>query len=318
MSRQLKVFLAVLSTLVLLLASVLTAVAGGPQWQSPVDGVGMSAAGANIPEQAKCTKMEISDPALWFATDKDGNVYSDKVVDQYPTGASYIAAGFEYNCILKNTTVTVVYYYGGFDTEPVFTDSSKESPDSKGGTYWWYIGYDDGTTLPEGDWQVEWYINEELASSGEITVGGGTKDDIKDIQPTPEPTEETDGTDTTDINDIWNFGDETPTPTPDTVSVQGTIVDGKTKKPIAGALFVVLNPGVAAQDWVDNKFPAEDVYCGADTDTKGQFVCQQQLERNVTYTVFVVAKGYQPIVAEDFLIDEQQEDPVDLTIKMYK
>jgi hypothetical protein len=309
MNTQLKLFLAILSTLVLVLASVFTALAGGPQWQSAVGSVDQSDAGARIPDQAKCTKMEISNPSLWFATDKDGNVYADKIVKQYPNGTSYIAAGFEYNCIPKNTTVTVVYYFGGFDTEPVFTDRSKESASNEGGTYWWYIGYDDGTPIPEGDWQVEWYINKKLASQGEITVGGGTKDDVEDI-------DNTEDEDDTSIDDIWNWGDEEQTA--ETVTVQGTIVDGKTKKAIADAMFIVLNPGVGAQEWVDAKFPTDDVYSAGQTDTKGRFVLSQQLERNVTYTVFVVAKGYQPIVAEDFVIDDQQEDPVDLTIKMYK
>ncbi len=328
MREQTKVFLAVLCTFGLLMTGALAASAGGPQWQPMVGNGTVLAEGAAIPEGAgKCSKMQISDPALWFATDKKGNVYEDKIVDQYPTGTTTIASGFEYNCIPKNTTLTVVYYFGGFDTEPVFTDSSKESPSDKSGVYWWYIGYEDGTALPEGDWQVEWYINEKLASSGEITVGGGTKDDIKDInqpteqveptkeaRPTEEATEENGGT---DINDIWDFGDEEET-TADLVTVQGTVVDGKTKKAIAGALFIVLNPGVGAQEWADNEFPAEDVFTGSETDTKGQFVCDQKLERNVAYTVLVAAKGYQLIVAEDFAIDDEQPDPVDLTIKMYK
>ena len=45
---------------------------------------------------------------------------------------------------------------------------------------------------------------------------------------------------------------------------------------------------------------------------------EQKLERNTTYSVIVAAKGYQLVVADDFVIDDQQEDPVDLTIKMYK
>jgi hypothetical protein len=313
MNTQLKLFLAILSTLILVLASVFTALAGGPHWQAAAGNLVGADDGARVPAQAKCTKMEISNPSLWFATDKEGNVYADKIVKQYPNGTSYIAAGFEYNCIPKNTTVTVVYYYGGFDTEPVFTDSSKEKASAEPGTFWWYIGYDDGTPIPQGDWQVEWYINKKLASQGEITVGGGTKDDVEDIgDDTGDDEEET------NIDDIWNWGDDEENGQAATVTVQGTIVDGKTKKPISGAMFIVLNPGVGAQEWVDAKFPTEDVFSAGQTDTKGKFVLSQPLERNVTYTVFVVAKGYQPIVAEDFLIDDQQEDPVDLTIKMYK
>ena len=325
MRGQIKVFLAVLCTLGLLMTWAFAASAVGPQWQSAGNRTALApgASGAIPEEAAKCTKMQVSDPALWFAMDKDGNVYVDKVVDQYPTGTSYIASGFEYNCIPKNTTLTVVYYFGGSDTEPVFSDSAKEAADNSSGTYSWYIGYDDGDTLPEGDWQVEWYLNEKLLTSGEIPVGGGTKDDIKDIDKgteEPKPTEEAqpteESTDTT-IDDIWDFGDDQNQPE-NTVTVQGTVVDGKTKKPIAKALFIVLNPGITAQQWSDKDFPTEDVYTGAETDTKGQFVTEQKLARNTTYSVIVGAKGYQLVVADDFVIDDKQEDPVDLTIKMYK
>ncbi|PWH20232.1 MAG: hypothetical protein DDG58_03125 [Ardenticatenia bacterium] len=318
-----KVFLSILSTLVLVLVSVLGAFASTPAWRAAAGNV-ESAGNDALPQAAACTKMQISNPALWFATDKKGNVYPDKIVKRYPTGTTVIASGFEYNCIPKNTTIGVVYYYGGFDTEPVFSDSHKESPDNKSGVFWWYIGYEDGSPLPEGDWQVEWYINKKLASKGEITVGGGTKDDIEPLE-TEEATEEeaTEEEEVTeeepsDVEDIWDFGEEEEEPVAETVTVQGKIIDGKTKKPIADALFVVLNPGVGMQEWADKDFAEEDVYTGAKTDTRGQFTCPKELERNVTYTVVVAAKGYQIIVAEDFIIDEQQEDPVVLTIKMYK
>src|SRR4030042_535049 len=129
MKEQIKVFVAVLSTIGLLMTGAFAVSASGPQWQPMVGNGAVFAEGGAIPEAAgKCTKMKVSDQALWFATDKKGNVYEDKVVDKYPTGTTTIASGFEYNCIPKNTTLTVVYYYGGSDTEPVFTDSPKEAP----------------------------------------------------------------------------------------------------------------------------------------------------------------------------------------------
>jgi len=313
MKTQMKVFLSVLSTLVLVLVSVLGAFASTPAWRA-APGNATVAENDALPQAAACTKMQISNPALWFATDKKGNVYSDKIVKRYPTGTSVIASGFEYNCIPKNTTIGVVYYYGGFDTEPVFSDSEKQSPDSEPGIFWWYIGYEDGSPLPEGDWQVEWYINKKLASKGEITVGGGKKEDIEPLSTDEEVTED----EPSDIEDIWDFGEEEDEPVAETVTVQGKIIDGKTKKPIAGALFVVLNPGVGMQEWAERDFAEKDVYTAAQTDTRGQFTCPRELERNVTHTVVVAARGYQMIIVEDFTIDEQQEDPVALTIKMYK
>ncbi|MCS7260943.1 MAG: carboxypeptidase-like regulatory domain-containing protein [Anaerolineae bacterium] len=317
MKTQMKVFLSLLSTMVLVLVSVLGAFASTPTWHAAAEHTALAGNDALL-QTAACTKMKISNPALWFATDKKGNVYPDKIVKRYPTGTSVIASGFEYNCIPKNTTIGVVYYYGGFDTEPVFSDSQKQSPDNKSGVFWWYIGYQDGSPLPEGDWQVEWYINKKLASKGEITVGGGTKQDIEPLETEEEPVEEAAEEEPSTIEDIWDFGEEEARPAAETVTVQGKIIDGKTKKPIADALFVVLNPGVSMQEWAERDFAETDVYTVAQTDTRGQFTCPKELERNVTYTVVVAAKGYQMIIAEDFMVDEQQEDPVVLTIKMYK
>ncbi|GEM_PF-1088990 len=328
MKTQTKVFLSILSTLILVSVSVLGAFASTPRWYTVASRTTLIGDDA-LPAAAGCTKMQISDPALWFATDKKGNVYEDKVVKRYPTGTTVIASGFEYNCIPKNTTIGVVYYYGGFDTEPIFSDSQKESPTNKPGLFWWYIGYEDRSPLPEGAYQVKWFINKKLASKGEITVGGGTKEDIEDLEEpteeepteeevTEEPTEEVAEEEGTDVEDIWDFGEEEEEQAVETVTVQGKVIDGKTKKPIAKAGFIVLNPGVGVREWAENEFPEEDVYTAAMTDARGQFTCPKKLERNVTYAVVVAAKGYQPVIAEEFVIDEEQEDPVSLTIKMYK
>ncbi len=323
MKRQIKLLLAVVGVLTILVATVFTAFASSKptlQWIE-ADNRPLAAAESSLlagvgelsPPAQGCSAMEVSEPALWYATDEEGNVYGDYVVDEYPSGTTTIASGFEYGCIPKDTTLTVVYYYGGFDTEPVFVDSSKESPDKASGTYWWYIGTSDGSGLAEGDWQVEWYHNKEFLTYGEITLGGGAYSDVDETDGIVEPDQ-----DEFDLNDIFDFSDDQETYTTDAVTVQGTVYDGKTKKPIQGAVFIILTPGVTVDEWATADFPAEDIFSAGEADSKGTFVCDVLVERNVTYSVVVGAEGYQMVTVDDFLIPDEEEDPVDLTIKMYQ
>ncbi len=322
MKRQIKLLLAVVGVLIILVATVFTAFASSKptlQWieadnrlLAAADSSLLAGVGELSPPAQGCRAMEVSEPALWYATDEEANVYEDYVVDEYPSGTTTIASGFEYGCVPKDTTLTVVYYYGGYDTEPVFVDSSKESPDNQSGTYWWYIGTGDGSGLAEGDWQVEWYRNKELLTYGEITLGGGAYSDVDETDDIVESDQ-----DAFDLNDIFDFSDDEETYTTDAVTVQGTVVDGKTSNPIQGAILFVLTPGVTFDEWAAADFPAEDVFSGGETDSKGRFVCDVLVERNVTYSVVVGAEGYQLVDVDDFLISDEEEDPVEVTIKLY-
>ena len=323
MNRQIKLLLAVVGVFIILVATVFTAFSSSKptlQWieadnrpLAAADSSLLAGVGELSPPAQGCRAMEVSEPALWYATDEEGNVYGDYVVDEYPSGTTTIASGFEYGCIPKDTTLTVVYYYGGVDTEPVFVDSSKESPDNESGTYWWYIGTGDGSGLSEGDWQAEWYRNKELLTYGEITLGGGAYSDVDETDDAVEPDQ-----DEFDLNDIFDFSDDEETYTTDAVTIQGTVYDGETGKPIQSAIFVILTPGLTVEEWVNADFPAEDIFSGGETDSKGRFVCDALVERNVTYSVVVGAEGYQLVKVDDFLIPDEEEDPVDLTIKMYQ
>jgi hypothetical protein len=294
MKSQIKVFLAVLSTFTLLVATVFTAFAGGLEWhqvsptlsEQPVAAAQPLSGVENIPAEAdKCpdmAAMQVSEPALWFATDEDQIAYPDNVVEAYPTGSNTIAAGFEYQCIPRKSKLTIIFKYGGFDQEPWVTANTTMSPTNRPYVFHWMVYSTDKSPFIDSDYEVEFYWNKDLLTKGQIMMGSGKKD-----------------------------GGEQ-------VTVQGKIVDGKTKKPVKGALFFILNPGVTSQDWAKADFPDDDVYTAAQTDAQGRFVCDRKVERNTTYSVMVGAKGYKPIAVDDFVVGEEDEDPVDLTIKLYK
>jgi hypothetical protein len=152
--------------------------------------------------------------------------------------------------------------------------------------FYWSVYSNDKSAFTDGDYEVEFYWNEKLLTQGEVTLG------------------EKQG----------------PGPKPDgkQVTVQGTVLDGKSKKPIKGVLFFVLEPGVTAQEWIDADFPDDKLYTAAESDAQGTFACERKLDRNVTYSVLVGAKGYKPLSVDDFVIGDKEEDPVSLTIKLYK
>ena len=282
MKGHTRLWLSIVSVGVVLTASVLTAFASAPDTRrAEVNGsLLQTSAPSAAPSAAKgCAKIQASDPSLWYETDTDGNV-TENAVESYPTGTNTIAAGFEYNCVPSKLTLTVIYYFGGFDTEPVFTDKEAVTADSQPGSFYWAIGTKDQSPLPEGAWQVQWYGNKALISSGEVMVG--QEDGKKEV------------------------------------TVQGTIMDGKTKKPIKKASFYILNPGISSEDWTNNGEPEEDVFSSAQTDAKGKFVCDKKIARNETYTIIATAKGYKASAQDDFTVGDDQPDPVNLTIKLSK
>lgn len=209
--------------------------------------------------------------------------YPDIVVDSYPSGTNMLAAGFEYKCVPRGSNITMIWKYGGFDAEPWVTSNTTMSPTSRPYVFHWSVYSTDKSAFMDSDYQVEIYWNEELLTQGEIVLGEAGRTDAEDM-----------------------------------VTVQGTIVDGKSKKPIKGALIFILEPGTTTDDWIATDYAEDAVYASGKSDAKGRFVCDQKVERNVVYSVMVGAKGYKPLTADNFMVDDDKEDPVDLTIKLSK
>lgn len=166
------------------------------------------------------------------------------------------------------------------DGEQVYNDSESLKASNTKGTYGYPLGTTDESPMDEGEWGVEFYNSKTLLTSGSVIVGEAQ-------------------------------GGET-------VSVVGTIKDAKTKKAIKGAVILFLNPGVTVKAFVNGGQKDKDVYTGGKTDSKGQFEVESPLEREVEYSVIVVAKGYKPIAQDGFTVAADDEDPVVLNITLSK
>jgi len=286
MMRKAQLLLALTGVCVLLMGTALTAWAGHPPAGPGTDAPQRMPAAARTPTPTpsgeECTSLEFSDPAKWYTVDADNKAELDNPVVAYPSGTTAIAAGFDYTCVPPHTYIVVAFRYGSLDAEPSLVKATYLRASAQPDSWWNSFYYNDGSPVPDGDWYVEFYrnINEPLAA-GQITVGG-------DGSPT--------------------YGE---------ITVQGTVVDAKTKKPVKGAEVSLLNPGASLQDWADEAYNPDDVYSSGQSDAKGEFVCDPTIQRNVPYTLVVRAKGYKTY-SEQVKVDDQQEDPLELSIKLSK
>jgi len=99
------------------------------------------------------------------------------------------------------------------------------------------------------------------------------------------------------------------------VQIVGTIVDADTGKPLAGAIFVVLNEGVT---WDAFTGSDDEVYEAVNADRKGKFEMTKLLERGKSYSVGWTAKGYQAVKQDDLEVTDDTPDVVEAKLKLQK
>jgi hypothetical protein len=272
------------SMAVLTLLLALTATAAGAAGRGALlAGHGVNLALGEPLQQSTCTSMKADGDAYWLAVDESGEA-TDEVVDSYQGEVIALAAAFDYTCLPKGATIVTVFSYEG---EVVFSDKSPQKPSNRAGSYSYAISRDDGEPMHEGEWEVAFFNNKTFLASSMVMVGG-------------------EGTEV-----INSAGDS------DAVTVQGTIIDAKTKKPLKGVLVVVLNEGVKSQTFLKNPKDA-DIYTSATTDARGQFVMETPVERTAAHTWIVALKGYKPIIEDDLVVGADAEDPLELNIALQK
>lgn len=225
-----------------------------------------------------CTRMTGGDVA-WVTLTEDGDI--DEQVDSYESGTNLITPVFEYNCVPRSVTIVTIF---SLDGEPVFSDKESLRASTAEGLYGYPLGTTDGSALDDGEWGVEFYNNKTLLTDGVVAIGeGGGGNEVEEL-----------------------------------VTVEGIVTDKKSRKPIRGAIILILQPGISVEQWVENDQPDDEVFTAGKTDSKGQFTLENPLEREVVYSIIVVAKNYKPLANDEFEISADEADPVELTIKLTK
>lgn len=215
---------------------------------------------------------------ITFASDQQNDQPVDPG-DQFPSGATSIYAFFDYSDMADGMAWRQIWYVDG----EVGLDKSDTWNAGEEGNYWISIGHDEG--LPDGDYALELYVEDQLVQSGEFAIDGGGG---------------------------------TPLPTNQGVVVIGSVVDANRRsRPVVGALVIFLNPGVDIQRWARNR-PETDVYTMGVSDESGQFQLATPVEPGQTYPIVVVAEGYRAVTEQNFVLPADAASPFEMEITMVR
>jgi hypothetical protein len=214
---------------------------------------------------------------ITFGTEIEGNQLAG-VGTEFDSGTEQIIAVFAYKNMRNGTKWGAVWKLNG----QVAIDQRNDGvwDDGATGTTGVSINLDGG--LPDGEYELELYVNNNLAQSGAFTIGDGSS-------PTPEPPP---------VN-----------PGGEGVTLQGQIVDADTEEGIANAAILILKPGTTLDDISQDNLQSLTV-AAALTDGEGFYITAPPIPAGDTYTVVVLANGYQARGFEDGL--EISDDSPDL------
>ncbi len=147
------------------------------------------------------------------------------------------------------------------------------------GTSWVSIYHPDG--LPAGLFEVELEVQGEIFQTGNFTV--------------------------------QESGEVVSTE----VSVIGTVSDqNNSRKKIADAFIVFLQPGVTIQEWIDEDFPDSMIHGTANSNRSGDFQLSNTVIPGESYSVVAIHDDYQPVAVDDWEIPVDTADPYELDVSM--
>jgi putative serine protease PepD len=211
-----------------------------------------------------------------FAEGVDRNDNPVGTGTSFDSGITDLYAFFDYEGMQDGWSLTKKWYIDG----ELVLDIDDTWGGGESGSWWVSVYSDNG--LPDGEYQLELYVEGQLAQTGECTIG--------------EPGQST--------------GPTTPT---DGVEIYGYITDADTGRGIDGAMILFLMPDVTIDtfQWVE-----EEVYSMGETDRQGYYELSVPLERGQIYSVIVGAQGYNLIAEDGIAIPDDLDSPFQLDITL--
>lgn len=207
-----------------------------------------------------------------------------RVGTSFPAGIKALYVFSDYRGMQDGTAcVSRVYLNGQLVIESPFQWAGEDYGGASG--TWWNAIHANGNPLPEGEYTQELAVAGQVVQRGSATVGQGGR-------PAPTPA---------------------PKPSADGVQIQGVIRDADTGRPIPGAFFIALQPGITVDDfqWTD-----AEVYALTEADRQGVFRLPTPLARNACYSIIIGAEGYWPHSEDDVCVAPAMPDQVELTIQL--
>ena len=205
----------------------------------------------------------------------------------FPSGTQVFYVFSDYSGMKDGLNcITRLYLNGQMVLDNPFVWGSDVSTGSgESGTWSNVIYATGGRALPDGEYKQELIVEGQVVLSGTVAVGASAA-------PTPTPA---------------------PTPAADSIGISGVISDANTGRPIPGAFFIVLQPGitVASFQWTD-----AEVYAMTQADRQGAYTLPKRLLRGECYSLIVGAEGYSPVTEDDVCIGPKAAAEADLPIQL--
>ena len=203
---------------------------------------------------------------------------NDQPVDegtQFASGTEEIFAFFDYSGMTDGAELRQVWTIDGEDG----LDTTDGWNAGATGSYWISINSSDG--LPDGEYELELYVDGKVAQTGQFSIGGGD-------QPVAD----------------------------EGVTVTGTVVDANRKsRSIEEAMVIFLYPGTDIDEWASTQ-DQDQVFSAGLTDADGWFQLSEPVMPGETYPVIVLADGYRPVAEQAFTVPEDATSPYELDITM--
>jgi hypothetical protein len=265
----------------------------GSYWFSTTSRDGLSAGAYRIELYAEDELASMTN--FWVTGGPTGGAAFEDVIfaegidsrDNPVNQASSFASGLEelhafsgYEGMEDGLSVVVNWYLN----EQQVVESPFEWDGGESGQFHDYL-YSTSGMLPDGEYAIELVVEEQVVVQGTTTIGVGNV-------PTPEPT-----------------------PRPEGVQLEGVISDLDTGRPIPGAIFLVLNPGITydAFQWTD-----AEVYTADEADRNGFYQLPDLLERGECYTMIIGGEGYWTYAEDDICLDSNAPAVIDLPVRLEK
>ncbi len=150
------------------------------------------------------------------------------------------------------------------------------------GTVWVSLN-NGGDPMPEGTYTLSLSIGNKTVQSGSAVVG------------------------------VARSGlDQQPRQSSAGVTLAGLLLDADTADAVTGGFIIILQPGVTVRQFARQQLD-EQVAAVGESDRDGFYVTEPPLPRGYTYSVLVLAEGYEPLAEDDALpIERSDPDMVEL------
>jgi len=182
----------------------------------------------------------------------------------FPTALPELHVFSDYEGMEDGLPFREVWY---INDEPVL-DTDVEWEWGEEGAFHDYV-YSSQGVLPDGEYKIELYVENQLLQEGSCLVGEGDN-------PPPPP----------------------PPPPGDEITIYGSVLDADTQRGIRGALF--LKPGITLDEF---QFTEDEVEVYAETDRNGEFELDP-LPADGVYSMVILADGYWPAGGDDISVQD--------------